>query len=336
MVIPIFTAEMNKFVFEKNIPYAFSFSFSLPYKLRLQTRHYYFATNKIIYKNLIKRLRRVVISLQNENLDKQKIALRHSTYVIGKGDSIGDEPVYSIVRTKLHFMIESFEDEKDLITKIFENENEKDNFIKEIMQITFEFFIFKYNESVGGKHFIIPSIYDCSHICFLFKKTKKKELEIGDQLLMCPNTFHEVGKYNEIPIDKIINRDFNVWLYFFNYSVYSYRVYDYFSSIVNAAISIESCVNSLIYDNNLSNKGFMTDKKGNYLSLYKKANKLINDKVIVSSLSLTEIENLINKILGPRNDIMDGKISDLMTMKNKATDSQKAINDLYLDFGIII
>jgi len=153
---------------------------------------------------------------------------------------------------------------------------------------------------------------------------------------MCLNTFFEVGKYNEIHIDKIINRDFNVWIYFLNYSVYSYRVYDYFSSIVNAAISFESCVNSLIYDNDLLNKGFMTDKKGNYLSLYKKVNKLINNKVIVSSLSLTEIENLINKILDPRNDIMHGKISDLMIMKNKATDSQKAINALYLDFGIIV
>ncbi len=90
---------------------------------------------------------------------------------------------------------------------------------------------------------------------------------------MCLNTFFEVGKYNEIHIDKIINRDFNVWIYFLNYSVYSYRVYDYFSSIVNAAISFESCVNSLIYDNDLLNKGFIIDKRGNYLSLYKKVNK---------------------------------------------------------------
>jgi len=85
---------MNKYniYLKKNIYCAFSFS--LPYELRLQTRHYYFATNKIIYKNLSKRLRRVVVSLKNE--------------------------------------------------------------------------------SVGGKHFIIPSIYDCSHICFLFKKQKIK------------------------------------------------------------------------------------------------------------------------------------------------------------------
>jgi hypothetical protein len=327
MVLPIFTAEMNKFSFENKIPYAFVFSFSLPYELRLPNRHYYYRNEKISYPGLQRRERKVVVSLINENLDKQKIALRHSTYVVSSGSEIKDEPVYSIIRSKLHFMVESFEDEKIDISKIFNSY--RDQFIGEIMQIAFEFFVFKYNESLGGKHFIIPSIYDCSHICFMFKKTGNSDFTSDEHLLFCPNKFYEIGEFKEIPIEKIINDDFNVWRYFQNYSIYSFRIHDYFSAILNAAISIESWVNNLIFINNLPDTGFIKDNKGNFLSLYKKINKLIEKKIIVTSLNLVEVENIIKKILEPRNEIMHGKVSDLMIMKMSALNSQKALSDFY-------
>ncbi|MDR5659878.1 hypothetical protein RH915_10290 [Serpentinicella sp. ANB-PHB4] len=320
MKITLFTKEMNKFRDINNIEMTFSFSFSLPYELKLPERHYYFKTRGKFFYSLPDRERNIILYVKNRVHKNQSIAIRHSTFELS---SNGEDTIYSFVSTDIIIMVESFYSEKAYVYKKFD-EN-KDELITDLIQSTMEFFLFKYNESLGGNHFVNPSIYDCSRIaCFYVDRSGRDERSV-----ISPNGRASSCRYKEESLQENLEKDFQVWKHFYNESKYSYEVYDFMRSIIYVAISLETYITQLIQLYDLEDEGYVKDKKGNFLSLKKRINKLISSGYIKNSIDTKELQVLIDLVMEPRNDIMHGRLNDLMNLRKRAQITKEAIDKIF-------
>lgn len=318
------TKEFNEFIDKNNIEAEFCFSFDLPYELQICPKHYYFESTENMFKLLNNRKRNIVIEVKrNWNVD-QATALRHSTFQLGEGG-------YGFINTSLNILVESFNDEIDDIRKIYAND--KDKFIRDLMQSVMEYFIFKYDESLGGNHFISPSSYDCSRIAFFYFKQKcwsdKEELE--GMISLNPN--HRNINYVKDDFKQNLNNRFSIWKLFFNKSKYSYEVYDYIDSIISAAISIESYFYDIIQSNvDLDKKSDYIGENETFKPTHKIAKILYDNGYISKRISKTNMNKLIMKILKPRNDIMHGRLETPLGLNNIAKDVNSAIIEFYEKF----
>lgn len=317
------TKEFNKYIFENNVEAEMCLIFDIPYELKIPPKMYVFNSVKHMFNNLPYKNRRVLVDVSRKWNENQAISLRHSTYSVGGSG-------HTVVNTRLTIAIESFFDEVDEVSLKYDMDN--DVFIRELMQSVMEYFLFKYNESLGGNRYIDPTSYDCSQIAFLYCKNDLRKWSNKEQVrgLLSPNSFVSVN-YEEDSIEQNLNNKFNMWKLYFNKSKYSYSVYSYTDSIIFAAISIETYFNNIVKNNTPSNKHTYYFGKGSkYNTTIKIAKLLYDDNYLNTSLSKKELVELMKKILDPRNKIMHGSLENPLGQKEVAKEVNNALIDFYI------
>lgn len=317
------TEEMVQYAFENKIQAQLCLSFNLPYELQLPNKHFYFDVVNGMFELLPQKNRRIIISVEKKWNKNQAVALRHSTFELSaKG--------YTFSNSIIHIFIESFYDEIEAIQNIYNEKN--DILVRDLMQSVMEYFVFKYNESMGGNHYIIPSCYDCSRIAFGYIKNNLDDWRIKENIiaiLSLNGTKNDQGYKKEV-IESLLNDNFSIWKLYFNKSKYNFLVYDYVDSIISAAISIESYFYYIIQEKVPieEHRDFLGENE-EFVPTHKIAKILWEKNYIDNKISKTKMSKLIMKILKPRNDIMHGRLQSPIGMREIANDVNLAIIEFY-------
>ena len=128
--------------------------------------------------------------------------------------------------------------------------------LSEVLQITYEIFLQKYNEMGNGYDFLTPLIYETgAQIIFLFIL----DIDSGQY----NQVFHYVQPINSFR-DRIfippanfssqLNTPNLMWKYYFNKSIFSYNKYANYDCILFSAICLESYIGSIVEKNQLEQK----------------------------------------------------------------------------------
>ena len=181
-----------------------------------------------------------------------------------------------------------------------------------ILQNALEVALYRYNEKTGGASFLVPSYVECDRIDlgFIVNFIEKRFHRCHFNLFHFPL----IGA-SETPISReAFAEGIHNWRYFFSKARYDFKSKKYVECIIASAISIESyawekarsfCANEL----ELKEYTTKVDENGEArpLSATQLYKKLYDDKHLSTELSKTKIENFVQTILNPRNDIMHGK-----------------------------
>ena len=248
-----------------------------------------------------------------------------------------DKP-YSEFFTSIIVAIEIKHNEIDNVISIFSEEEKQ---LKEtafsLLQNVIELALYRYNEKSGGTSFLNPSYSVCDRLemTFYLNYVEKRYRRCCYRLYELPIT-----RDSEYPIKaEAYARPVENWRYFYNKSQYEFSNKNYVDSIISAAISVEAFawekLNEIFHDaEKIEEYTLKEDDSDKHLSasvLYKKIKK---DKYITTSLSNTQLESYIQKILNPRNDIMHGKRSIVNSWRKEAETSNLLLQKLYVSFGV--
>lgn len=226
---------------------------------------------------------------------------------------------------------------EDVISLFSENKDSIKSKISSLLQNAVEIALYRYNEKAGGTSFLTPSYKACDRIeVTLYKNYVEKRYK------RCYCRFYDfklIGE-SENPIKiEAFNEPVKNWRYFYNKSVNELLQKNYIDSIISAAISIEAFSWGIVEEQFVSEEKIEAyasepkDGKDSFLSATKLYKKLIKDGYIKSTLSNTKLEDCIQKILNPRNDIMHGKRSVVGPWRVKAEEVNNLIKTLYTSLG---
>ena len=244
----------------------------------------------------------------------------------------------AIVFTSMIIAIEVKPNEmEDVISLFSENEESIKCKISNLLQNAVEIALYRYNEKAGGTSFLTPSYKACDRIeVTLYKNYVEKRYK------RCYCRFYDfklIGESeNPIKIESF-NEPVKNWRYFYNKSVNELLQKKYIDSIISAAISIEAFSWGIVeeqFKNKEKIEAYASkteDGKDSFLSATGLYKKLRRDGFIKSSLSNTKLEDCIQKILNPRNDIMHGKRSVVGSWRGEAEEVNILIKTLYTSFG---
>ncbi len=239
--------------------------------------------------------------------------------------------------TSMVIAIEIKKDELDSVISLFSKDADDLNVIAtELLQNSLEVAFYRYNEKAGGKSFFTPSVKACDRVeMSLYKNYIEKRFK------RCYYRLYEMELVRDteepIRVDSFMEKVDN-WRYFYNKSLYELDNKRYIDSIVSAAISIEAFSWGIIQEklkDEESIKEFASKEDGSkrFLSATGLYKKLIDEGMLKSSLSKSKIEDLIQKVLNPRNDIMHGKRSVVGSWKKEAENTRILIQQLFSSFG---
>ncbi|TFB21137.1 hypothetical protein E3U55_09980 [Filobacillus milosensis] len=314
------------FLENNDIDMAIYMDFSLPYYLIINSGFFEFLTSEDFILPSTKRKRRVTFKLSSYAHHNQEVPLREATLSITPNDLSHNSFRYTVINTYISILVETFNDEKEMIKDLFENKPH--SLVDEIMQPCLEYILFKYNEYTHGKHAISPSVYDCSHLmyCFLYSN------QLVENFVLTPNT----SNLGQIKSDEFINaikEEVKVWKAFYSESKYSCKTYDFKKAIIYSSVSLESYINYIILSNDLNPSQYEKNAEGNFLTVYAKVSKLVNKGFIQTNYNYKTRNRKINNILDARNDIMHGKLRNFDNLKNKAVKSVRSLEELLNDWG---
>lgn len=272
--------------------------------------------------------------------DKRKVIVAGTRNWISHPDKDGKMNIKdNEIFTSLVCAIEIKKAEFDSVVSLFSRDIEElKSITRNLLQNVMEIALYRYNEKAGGRSFLTPSYKLCDRIevalykNYIEKRYRRCYFRVYD---------FELANESEYPIRlDAYNDEVENWRYFYNKSVNELWNKKYVDSIISAAIAIEAFSWELVRktyveDDKISDfTSEVVRGKSKPLSAIKLYKKLIKENMLQSSMSKSEIESNIQKILNPRNDIMHGKKSIVGSWKDKAEEANVHINQLFSSFGI--
>ncbi len=245
--------------------------------------------------------------------------------------------IFSSMIIAIEVKKDEFKNVRDLF---YENEDALQMKVRELLQNALEVVLYRYNEKAGGKSFLTPSYLDCDRVEVAFNQNL-----IGKRITRCYYRIYDfkLTRDSEESISiEAFNEPVNNWRYFFNKSQYELMRKKYVDSIISAAISVEAYSWGIVRDSFVEEETINEyaseekDGKKTFLSATKLYKKLVDDGRISTNMSKTQLDDHIQKILNPRNDIMHGKRSIVGSWKSEAERSNKMIKEMFSSFGVDI
>lgn len=318
----------KSYMSDNNISRGIFFEFCLPYCLHLQGA-FDFIADKGFFTTIPDKKRKVIFNIQTRLHNDQKTPTRESTVIVAPNDLKIDNYRYGVMVSILSIFVESFPQD-DIPFDELEKKDDFSQIIEMISQSILEFILFKYNETNNGCHTITPSYYDCSHLNY-YRFNNSYEILYNYLSPNVPN----IGALNNQLFQESLNKKILVWKEFLNEAIYSDSCCDYKKSLIYAPMSIESLIYYILSKNNIAYNNYFRSDWGKYPSLYNKIKLLIDSNYIYTQLNSSVIKKNLDKITRPRNDLLHGKITNLMSLKNKSNKSILALNFLLEDWNFI-
>ena len=242
-------------------------------------------------------------------------------------------------------MVVAIEIKKEELNSVIALFSQREDDLKEtaisLIQSALEIVLYRYNEKAGGQSFLTPSynLADRLEMAFYLNYIEKRYRR-------CYCRFYDfvLTHESETPIStRCFNEQVENWRYFFNKSKFELLNKKYVDSIISAAISIEAfswsiLTNEIVEEERIKEFASEDDEEGlsRFLSATKLYKKIIDTGWLTSSLSKTKINEHIQKVLNPRNDIMHGKKSVIGSWRIVAEEVNQHLKELYVSFGVDI
>lgn len=279
--------------------------------------------------NLPKRTRQVVYALSRNCIKDQAIPSKGTLFTYNV-----TEEKYSFFTSDIDILIECFEEEDDIILKLYDEESEHHD-LSILVQTTLSFFAHKYNEVIGGSDFFIPFAEECGALqsYYIVNNVVNEIYKLKKGLIISGITLINKPAHKNDNLHDEIDRPFQIWKYYFNKAKHSYYVYDNLDCILSTAISLESYLNYLIDLKCLREQYEYARKqaerkkqsaKGFYFTL-----KFLGEKRIISKHQKDKIAKVYSDISGFRNNIVHGNIYSPIQDRVNAKIAYDAILDLY-------
>jgi hypothetical protein len=309
---------------------------SFPYLLPKLNEAYCIAVSSEHFETTLfkKESRRIAFAGTRNWVENQQLSARHSTIGIS---STGN----TVLSTSVVIAVEVKKTEFDDITKLINNIEGREVEFKSIMQNVLEIILYKYNEQSEGFSFVTPSYYDYDRIHFMFIKNYfYKRFIIWEYI--APNDISPAQtSVDETAIQhEKMAQEILTWKYFLNKANYHFMCCEYLDSIISAAVAIESYALTVVRTfckNETEEKLYTSEmvindigiERPSFLPMHKLIKKLKADNKINTSLSNTQIDSYVSKVLNPRNDIMHGKIAINTPLHPNAIKVNEALNNFF-------
>lgn len=323
--VRIYNLKIDELIEKENLYAEIILTYDLPYYLEDMDGVYKSILEENFFSKMIEKRRKIFFAIERNWVDKQNVYVKESTIEIGPEG-------YTCQTSTVTICIQLYKEDLSILRRELVL---SEDIIKEIMQKTLEFIVFKYNEIMDGKHFFTPTYLDCSMICYMICKNYLEKKDILWQKVT-PNDLIVNDNKNIQNIDEKLLKNIVTWKYFFNKTKHHFYCFEYLDAIISGAICIESYIYNILAENLKNEKeieDFSTEKneKGEKyaLSLRRIIKKIRDNGWIKYTLSNTKMDKLLSKILEPRNNIMHGKHSFNFNLKENATKSYNALIEFF-------
>lgn len=318
--VRIYNLKIDELIEEENLYSEIIFTYDLHYYLENMEGVYKCVLGDNFFDKILKRKRKMFFAIERNWIEKQNIYVKESTIEIGPEG-------YTCETSTVTICVQLYKEE---LTALKNELISSEDIIKEILQKTLEFIVFKYNELMNGKHFFTPTYLDCSMICYMVCKNYLEKKEILWQKVTPNDLIVNSDENNNI--NKNISKNIKTWKYFLNKTKHHFYSLEYLDVIISGAVCIESYIYDILRINLESVEEieeFSTEKndKGDRYSLsVRKLIRKIRDKGWIQySLSNAQMDTILAKILEPRNNIMHGKYEFSFNLRENATKSYDAL-----------
>ena len=232
-------------------------------------------------------------------------------------------------------MIEIYEDELPQLT-VDNPYNKKE---RRMLQAVLSYISEKYNQAKMGNDCINMTVEECgaTPIALYTKhgnEYKNRTMVIVPVVSLAPTLcLKKFTKHNELDFKRLLKQKDIVWLYYYNLAIYSHIRQEYLNAIIYSSISIEAYLNDLIIKSDLQEKfniynedlincnqvpGFFTTTKF-----------LLNERIIDKALS-TKIRKCYGILKDKRNDIIHGKIQEIIINGVEAKKALEELSNIYV------
>lgn len=191
-----------------------------------------------------------------------------------------------------------------------------------------EFFAYKYNLATSGIDFLdVAELFTGSFKCFLYYNSKKiGKYELGNAIISPSLSIINSDSNPKLNLQTVINIDIPPWKYFVNKTKFDYIIYNNLDCVINAAISFESYIISIIKNNK---------KYDDYKKTYKKQLGFKNalqycvDNGIINEEFFDKCNDAYEKISLNRSLIIHGAIDTPIIGREQAQKAYDTVVDFF-------